>query len=88
MYTDEQITEALENAKRTCRENVVLEWAATEYLKAKKVLEFYADESTYDPNEVLDRKCMGGYRPDIYLVPQIKNDKGQRARDFLNGKEK
>ncbi len=49
-------------------------------------LEFYANEYTYDPNAVMDREAYesGRVRPDICMIPPIKNDKGKCAKEALS----
>lgn len=53
--------------------------------KMRLALEFYADESTYDPNSVLYREDLRLNRAtvDINLVPPVKIDQGKKARDVL-----
>lgn len=55
----------------------ILVWAAEQYLKAKPVIEWYADRENYE--RTWDESGDPGW---INVV----GDNGQRAREFLNGR--
>lgn len=75
-YSDEEVRKAIEDSERICATlhyvNEKVMWAAEQYLKAKPVIEWYADESKYQPTYT--------------DAPLISGDEGQRAREFLGEK--
>jgi hypothetical protein len=57
-----------------------ISWAASQYLEAKKVLEWYANEENHGLPAKLTRTGMES------LSTPVQDDQGQRAREFLEGK--
>lgn len=86
-YSDEEVKEAIAYTKGSETLPVIAElvWAASQYLKAKQVIEWYAEPGTYKPhNGIHDPKT--GVTMDVYLPADIQFDAGRRAREFLNNK--
>ena len=83
-YSDEEVREAVAKFKefeawqaqvhgyKVEDTTAKIYWAAEQYLKAKPVIEWYADESKYQPTYT--------------DAPLISGDEGQRAREFLGKK--
>lgn len=77
-YSDEEVKEAIKGNEYppawNDRQMEVLQWAASQYLKAKMVVEWYGDKENYKRtwDENNDPKWIN-----------VIEDYGQRAREFL-----
>lgn len=81
-FTDDEIKNGIEQSERIHADlhyvNAAVMWAAEQYLKAKPVIEWYADKENYE------RKWDAAGEP-MYI--KAIDDFGNRAREFLNGEK-
>jgi hypothetical protein len=79
-FTEEEVREAIRCPAHD-KDVEALQWAASEYLKAREVLAWYGDKMKYQ--EKPDPTCDCGF---CYEPSDTVKDQGQRARDFLGVK--
>lgn len=86
-YTDDEVREAIDKCFDCYDDGYsagICRWAAEQYLKAKPVIEFYADKEKYDDDKMVYEQLQGAHRIIRLQEATMKLDVGQRAREFLN----